>query len=119
MAVVVISEELEGEINKKFKKESIKIFNLLYSLEDNPKKGKVIGTVGGIVIKELRYMSFRFYFITNGYRLRVFGEDELKDLIFKFVRMSDKKTQQKVINEIKAVLKRMGEGDFNGFFQEL
>jgi len=112
MAVVVISEGLEREISKKFRYESIKIFDLLFSLEKNPKKGKVIGSVGGIVIKELKYKSFRFYFITNGYRLRVFDDDELKDLIFKFVRMSDKNTQQKIIDEIKVVLRKIGESGF-------
>ncbi len=48
------------------KGESIKIFELLYSLKQNPKKGKPIGQVGGILIKEIRYKSFRFYFITDG-----------------------------------------------------
>ena len=40
MARVIITKELEEEINKKFKKESVKILELMYSLRDNPLKGK-------------------------------------------------------------------------------
>ena len=46
MVKVIITETLEEEINKKFKQESVKIFSLLHTLEDNPKKGKEIGVVG-------------------------------------------------------------------------
>jgi len=50
------------EIQKKFQGESHKIIDLLETLEENPKKGKELGNVGGVVIKEIRYKSFRFYF---------------------------------------------------------
>jgi hypothetical protein len=112
MAKVVITKELEKEINRKFKKESIKIFELMCSLKENPKKGKAIGKVGRIVIKELKYKSFRFYFITDGLRLKLLKIDELSDLLIKFVRMSDKKSQQKTIDEIKIVLRSLGEEAF-------
>ena len=113
MAEVEISEKLKENILKKFKGESEEIFNLMYSLKDNPKKGKEIGQVSGILIKELKYKSFRFYFITNGYQLRIFDSRELQDLIIKFVRMSDKKEQQKVISEIKDVLRKIGGEGFS------
>ncbi len=112
MAEIIISERLEEEINKKFGGESIEIFDLMYSLRDNPKKGKALGQVGGIVIKELKYKSFRFYFITDGYSLRVLDIGELESLIIRFVRMSDKKSQQKTIDEIKNVLRKLGEEGF-------
>ena len=112
MARVIITEGLEKEINKKFKKDSIKIFELIYSLKENPKKGKSVGQVGGILIKELKHRSFRFYFITNGYKIKMLGLDELQDLLIKFVRMSDKKTQQKTIEEIKRVLRIFGSEGF-------
>ena len=67
----------------------------------------VIKTVGKI-IKELKYKNFRFYFVTNGYKLKCYNENDLVDLLIRFVRMSDKKTQQKVIDEIKVVLKKIG-----------
>ena len=113
MAKVIITKSLEAEINKKFKGESIKIFELMKSLEDNPKKGKPLGNVGGIIIKEIRYSLCRFYFIADGYKIKMLGASELKDLIIKFVRMSDKKDQQKVINEIKDVLRKLGEQGFS------
>jgi hypothetical protein len=112
MAKVEITKSLEREINKKFKAESIKVFELLYSLKENPKKGKTLGSVGGIVIKELKYKSFRFYFISEGYKLRIFQIEELTDLLIRFVRMSNKKEQQKTIKEIKDVLKKIGEKGF-------
>jgi hypothetical protein len=112
MAIVRITEELEEEINKKFKKESIKVFQHIYSLKENPKKGKSLASVGNIIIKEIKYESFRFYFITDGYKLKILKSEELKDLLIKFVRMSDKGSQQKTINEIKNVLRRLGDEGF-------
>lgn len=112
MAIVIVTKELEKDINKKFKKESIKIFELMYSLKDNPKKGKPITQIGGVLIKELKYKSFRFYFITDGLKIKLLGIKELNDLLIKFVRMSDKKNQQKAIDEIKYILRRFGEGGF-------
>ncbi|OGJ12642.1 hypothetical protein A3K82_02105 [Candidatus Pacearchaeota archaeon RBG_19FT_COMBO_34_9] len=112
MAKVIIVKSLEHEILKKFKEESEKIFDLIHTLKDNPSKGKELGHVSGIVIKEIRYKSFRLYFITEGYRLKVMSKEELNDLLIRFVRMSDKKTQQKTIDEIKQVLRCLGEGGF-------
>ena len=108
MAKVEIALSLLEEIQKKFKGESHNIIDLLESLEKSPHKGKLLGQVGGIVIKEIKYKSFRFYFITDGYKLKVLDEQSLTDLLIKFVRMSDKKDQQETINEIRAILARFG-----------
>jgi len=113
MAKVSIAEDLKDEILKKFKKESKIIFRQMYSLGDNPHKGKPLGQVGGIVIKELRYKNFRFYFITDGYKLKIMDESKLVDLLIRFVRMSDKKQQQQTINEIKKILINFGPERFN------
>jgi len=112
MAKVEIVESLFEEIKRKFKGEAHNIIDLLETLEDNPKKGKPLGNVAGIVIKEIRYKSFRFYFITDGFKLRCLDENRLVDLLIKFVRMSDKKHQQETINEIKYILKTIGAGGF-------
>ncbi len=112
MAKVIVTKNLENLINKKFKGESVKVFELIYSLRDNPKKGKPISQVGSILIKEIKYESFRFYFITDGYKLKVLDINELTDLLIKFVRMSDKKDQQKVIDEIKTILRELGKEGF-------
>lgn len=113
MARVEIIKSLKNKILKKFKKESKKIFKLMSSLEENPKKGKLIGSVGGIVIKELKYKSFRFYFITDGFKLKILSKEELTDLLMRFVRMSDKKSQQKIINEIRKILIKIGPSGFD------
>ena len=112
MAKVIITKKLEEEINKIFKKESTKIFESMYELEENPHKGKPVGQIGGTVIKEIRYEGYRFYFITDGFKIKMLKKEELNDLLIKFVRMSDKKDQQKVIDEIKLILKNLGEEKF-------
>ena len=78
----------------------------------NPKKGKYLSKIGNLVIKELRYKSFRFYFITDGYKLKILRSEELKDLLIKFVKMSDKDSQQKTINEIKNALRSLDDEGF-------
>ncbi len=108
MVQVEIVPSLEEEIYKRFKAESVEILKYLKSLETSPNKGKVLGHVGGIVIKELKYRGFRFYFITDSYKIRIYTEEALTDLLIRFVRMSNKKEQQKVIDEIKHVLGKIG-----------
>ncbi|MEK6960609.1 MAG: hypothetical protein AABX47_05525 [Nanoarchaeota archaeon] len=105
MAKVIITKGLEEEVNKRFKGQSVEVFELMLTLEDQPKKGKIVGVVGGIIIKELKYGVYRFYFITEGYKVKFLKSDELRDLLIKFVRMSDKDRQEEVISEIKSVLK--------------
>jgi len=107
MAKVIIPEYLEREIDRKFKGEAVDIFELMFSLRDFPKKGKLVGRVGNVAIKELKYKSFRFYFIVDAYRVKFFGVDELHDLLIKFLRMSDKKSQEKVIEEVRDFLRRV------------
>jgi hypothetical protein len=108
MAKVQIIDSLVKEIQKKFKGEAHEVIDLLESLEDNPKKGKLLGQFAGFAVKELRYKNFRFYFIADGYKLNVLSEEELVDLLMKFVRMSDKKSQQKTIDEIRNILLKIG-----------
>ncbi|PIU29927.1 hypothetical protein COT07_03400 [Candidatus Woesearchaeota archaeon CG07_land_8_20_14_0_80_44_23] len=112
MAQVIVTKKLEQDINRKFKRESIEIFSLMQTLEDNPYKGKAIDKVGSILIRELKYRKYRFYFLTDGYRIKFLKTQELNDLIIKFVRMSEKKDQQKVIEEIRAVLRNLGKEGF-------
>lgn len=112
MVKVEITDSLFLEINKKFKHESVKILEHLKSLEHSPSKGKELGTVGGILIKELKYDGFRFYFITDGFKLKYMDQEGLVDLLLRFVRMSDKKHQQETINEIKHVLRTVGTSGF-------
>jgi hypothetical protein len=112
MARVVILESLKDEILKKFKDESKTIFRQMHSLEENPHKGKALGHVGGIVIKELKYKNFRFYFIREGHKLKIMDKEKLIDLLIRFVRMSDKKDQQQITNEIRKILLNFGPEGF-------
>ncbi len=112
MVQVSISEKLKDDIFKKFKEESKIIFKQLSSLSENPNKGKLLGNVGGIVIKEIKYKSFRFYFITDGYKLKCIDEENLTDLLIRFVRMSDKNHQQETIDEIRRILIKIGPEGF-------
>lgn len=113
MAKIEIIESLYEEIEKKFKKEAHKILDLIESLESSPNKGKILGRVGGILIKEIKYKSFRFYFIVDGFKLKFLSEHELTNLLLRFVRMSDKKHQQETINEIRLILINIGPEGFN------
>jgi len=112
MAKVIITSNLEKDINKIFKGESIKVFHLLYTLTDNPKKGKEIAPIGNILLKEIKYKSYRFYFIVDRYKIKFLKYEELKELLIKFVRMSEKNRQQKVIDEIKYILRSLGSKAF-------
>jgi len=112
MAKVIVTKSLQEEINKTFKGESVGIFELIYDLKENPHKGSVVGQVSGMVVKEIRYKGYRFYFITDGFKIKMLQKEELTDLVINFVRMSDKKDQQKVIDEIKHVLRIIGEEGF-------
>jgi len=60
MARVEILESLKYDVLKKFKGDAKRIFELMMSVEDYPKKGKFLGKVGNVTIKELKYKSFRF-----------------------------------------------------------
>ncbi|MFH1174447.1 MAG: hypothetical protein V1725_04895 [archaeon] len=109
MAKVEILTSLVLAIKKKFSRsEANEVIDLMYTLEDNPRKGKILGTVGGILIKEIKYKTFRFYFLTDGFKLKMFSAEELTDLLLRFVRMSDKKHQQETIREIRDVVLKMG-----------
>lgn len=108
MAKVIITRALKDEIIRLFKSQSTRIFLHMKSLEKNPQKGKALSHAAKVVVKELKYEKYRFYFITDGHVLKFGTEDELANLLIKFVKMSDKKDQQKIIDEIKNTLKSLG-----------
>jgi len=112
MVRVYILPELVRQIQKHFRNDAGKIFDLMQELEIHPQKGKTLGNIGRIVIKELRFRNFRFYFILEGHKLKCVNAEELKDLLIKFVRLSDKNLQQETINEIKYVLRLIGFEEF-------
>ena len=112
MAKVIITERLEREINRKFRGEAVRVFSLMLTLETSPQKGKEIAGIGGIAVKELKYGKCRFYFLADRNKIKFLKSEEISDMALKFVRMSEKKDQQKVIEEIKRVLRSIGAEGF-------
>lgn len=114
MVKIVVTKILTKEIQRQFSmSQALEIADIFESLATSPQRGKSLSSVGGIVIKELKYGVFRFYFITDGHIIKFGTKDEFANLIIKFVRMSEKKNQQKIINEIKDVLRSFGFDNFN------
>lgn len=107
MIKIIVLNSLRDEIFKTFKKDSLKIYSLIEELKSNQNKGKVLGHIGNISIRELKYKSFRFYFILDGFKLNLFNKNKIKELLIKFIKMSKKHNQQQTINEIKQILKRI------------
>jgi hypothetical protein len=113
MAKVEIVESLFEEIEKTFKGRATLVFDLMEDLAEHPHKGKPLGAVGAMVVKEIRFEGFRLHFITDGHALKFLDEAQLVELLIRFVRMSDKKRQQQTIDEIKQVLRMIGPKGFS------
>ena len=56
--------------------------------------------------------------MNESFKLKVLSKEELTDLLMKFVRMSDKKSQQKTINEIRQILIKLGPTDLSKRYWE-
>lgn len=126
MVEIIVSSQLLKQLKKIFGiKTALEILDLFETLQENPKKdaeqskilstpdfsnlkGKEVGRVGNIVIKELKYNSYRFYFVCDNFKIKFLKIDGIKDLVIKFIKMSKKNTQQETINEIKQLLKNLG-----------
>lgn len=65
-------------------------------------------------IRELRYKTYRFYFILDAHKLYLFSVNQVKDLLIRFVRMSKKNDQRAAIKKIKSILIKMGEDGLDG-----
>ena len=104
MIKIIILKSLRDEILKTFKKGSLKIYSLIEELKQNPNKGRVLGHVGSMSIREIRYKSFRLYYIIDGHQLNLFNKELIKELLIRFIAMSKKNDQQKTIDGIKQML---------------
>ena len=107
MIKIIIFNSLRDEIYNTFKKDSIKIYSLMENLKINPNKGKVIGHVGNISIREIKFKTYRFYFIIDGHKLFLFNKGKINELLIRFIKMSKKNNQDKVIQEIKSILEKI------------
>ncbi len=104
---VTISKNLRNTIYKKFKKDSAKVYSLISSLKENVHKGKYLGRVSNIIIKELKYKTYRLYFIIDEGKLMLFEKGELKELLIRFLEISKKNEQQQTIDKIKLILRKV------------
>ena len=104
---LLIIKSLRDEIYKKFKKDSLKIYNLINSVKENPDKGKYLGKISNIILKELKYKNFIFYFIIEEDKIILYRREDIKELLVKFIEMSNKNKQQETINKIKLILKNL------------
>jgi len=98
------TELLEKKFNKKELKELKKMF---LSLEDNPYQGDLLFTYGSFILKEKKHGAFRFYFLHSRRILIIKDLEELKDEIIRFIDMSKKNNQQKVIDKLKEMIKKL------------
>jgi hypothetical protein len=114
MAEVRISDDLLKQIEKTFKKQSIEVIEFLQTLEDSPHKGTTLGNVRGIIIKELKYSTFRFYFIhETNCKIYLYSQNNIREILIKVIAMSKKNDQQDVINKVKKILRDIGPDGFN------
>ena len=108
MVVVRIDDSLVKKLEKKFKPTDLKeIKKLFFSLQENPFQGDLLYTFGSFVLKEKKYKTFRFYFIHSKTILIIKDVDKLKDEIIRFIEMSKKNDQKRVIDKLKGMLKEL------------
>ncbi len=110
MVHIIVTKKLEKEIIKHLsKKEADNAFLFMASLEENLFRGDLLTSVGSVILKELKYKNFRFYFIHSANLFKLLSEEELKQELLKFVAMSRKgKEQQQIIDRVKREIKSFG-----------
>lgn len=108
MVKVVIDVRLQKKLEKKFNKAELNDLKQLFlSLQDNPFQGDFLHTFGSFVLKEKKYKSFRFYFLHSKKLLVIKDIADLKDEVIRFIEMSKKNNQQRVIDKLKNFLKAL------------
>ncbi len=108
MVSVRIDESLIKKLEKRFNKKELKeIKNLFLSLQDNPFQGDLLYAFGNIILKEKKYKTFRFYFIHSRKILIIKDINQLEDELIRFIEMSKKNNQQKTINKLKEMIKKL------------
>lgn len=108
MVTVRIDQSLVKKLEKKFnKKELKKIKEMFLSLQTNPYQGDLLFVFGSFVLKEKKHNTFRFYFIHTKKILIIKDVEKLKDEIIRFIDMSKKNDQQRIINKLKEMTKTL------------
>jgi len=108
MVIVRIDKSLVKKLEKRFNKKELKELKKIFlSLEDNPYQGDILCAFGSLVLKEKKYKTFRFYFLHSRKILIIKDLDMLKDEIIRFIEMSKKNDQQKVIDKLKEMMRQL------------
>ncbi|MFT4312058.1 MAG: hypothetical protein ACMXYF_02415 [Candidatus Woesearchaeota archaeon] len=107
MVIVAITQDLDKELKKRLDKNTYyKIKDLFMSLKKDPYKGDVLHVLGNVILKEIKFKTFRFYFLTSNNLIKFVACNNLEKELIKFIRMSKKNDQQHVINDILNKLKK-------------
>lgn len=105
--VVQFTYSFEKALKKALSKtEAKKVVEKL--LKTKPTDGKFVSVVANIMIRERKEGSFRFYFIQRNTDVRFLTAEELSAHILKFIELSKKNNQQKVIDRLKEDLDKAG-----------
>ena len=108
MVIVRIDDSLIKKLEKRFNKKDLReIKKLFLSLQDNPFQGNHLYTFGNFVLKEKKFKTFRFYFLHSKRIIIIKDIDKLKDEIIRFIEMSKKNDQQKVIDKLKKMMNKL------------
>ncbi len=107
MVIVAITQDLNKELKKRLDKSTYyKVKDLFMSVKKDPYKGDVLHVLGNVILKELKYKTFRFYFLTSNNLVKFIATTNLENELIKFIRMSKKNDQQHVITDILDKLKK-------------
>ena len=108
MIKVIIENSLVKKLEKKFNKKELKeLKELFLSLQTNPFQGDFLYSFGNFVLKEKKYKSFRFYFLHSKKLLIIKDANQLQEEIIRFIEMSKKNNQQRIINKLKKMMKKI------------
>jgi len=108
MVIVRIDKSLVKKLEKRFnKKELRELKKVFLSLEENPDQGDLLYAFGNFVLKEKKYKTFRFYFLHSRKILIIKDFEKLKHEIIRFIEMSKKNDQQRVIDKLKTMMNKL------------
>lgn len=107
MVIVDFTEGFEKELKKNLsKKNAIDAVKKL--MKTTPNEGDIIASIGNILLKEKRLNTFRFYFVQLQEGVRFLSKEELKEFLIRFIGLSKKNNQQKIIDKLKKQLQEFG-----------
>lgn len=107
MVDVRFSEDFEKLLRKHCSKQEAQTF-VKKLAKTTPTDGDYISLVGGVLLKERKIKTFRFYFVQDSTRIEFLSEEELKQRVLLFISISKKNNQQAVIDKLKQDLQKQG-----------